>query len=313
MHCSANMGPDGDTALFFGLSGTGKTTLSADPSRRLIGDDEHGWGEDGIFNFEGGCYAKVIRLSPEKEPQIYQCTRRFGTLMENVAVDRYTRRVDLNDDSLTENTRAAYPISYIPNSVEDGRGGHPSNVVMLTCDAFGVMPPVAKLSPDEAMYHFMSGYTAKVGGTERGLSEPVATFSACFGAPFMARHPAVYARMLGERLAKHNSNCWLVNTGWSGGPYGVGKRMDITYTRAIVKAILSGELAKAPTRHDPVFNFEVPLKCPGVPDEVLNPRETWTNPQEYDRIAAELKRDFQKNFEQFDDEYSREIAKFGPQ
>ena len=297
MHCSANMGREGDVALFFGLSGTGKTTLSADPKRMLIGDDEHGWADDGIFNFEGGCYAKVIKLSAEKEPQIYSCTRRFGTLMENVAIDRLTRRVDLDDDSFTENTRAAYPIGYIPNAVENGRGGHPNHVIFLTCDAFGVMPPVAKLTPEQAMFHFVSGYTARVAGTEKGLTEPASTFSPCFGAPFLPRHPSVYAKMLGEKLAKHDTQCWLVNTGWSGGPFGVGARMDIHLTREIVDAALSGKLADGEYVEDPVFHIGIPKHCPGVPDEVLFPRNTWPDPEAYDVRAQKLANDFSAHFD----------------
>ncbi len=278
----------------------------------LIGDDEHGWGVDGIFNFEGGCYAKVIKLSAEKEPQIYSCTRRFGTLMENVAIDRISRRVDLDDDSFTENTRAAYPIGYIPNAVENGRGGHPSHVVLLTCDAFGVMPPVAKLTHEQAMFHFMSGYTARVAGTEKGLTEPASTFSACFGAPFLPRHPSVYAKMLGEKLAQHGSECWLVNTGWSGGPYGVGERMDINHTRAIIDEILAGRLSKVATRTDPNLNLEVPVTCEGVPDEVLDPRATWSDKKQFDLTAVKLKEDFQANMAKFDDDFAREIAAHGP-
>ena len=271
MHCSANVGNSGDSALFFGLSGTGKTTLSSDPHRQLLGDDEHGWSEDGIFNFEGGCYAKMIKLSAEAEPQIYSTSQRFGTVLENVVVDPLTRRMDFDDDSLTENTRGAYPLSFIENSVASGQAGHPTNIVMLTADAFGVLPPIARLSSAGAMYHFLSGYTAKLAGTERGVSEPQATFSTCFGAPFMVHHPTVYAKLLGERIAEHRSNVWLVNTGWSGGPYGVGDRMKIDYTRALLTAALSGRLSSVHFERDTVFNVEVPVSCPGVPPEALTP------------------------------------------
>jgi phosphoenolpyruvate carboxykinase (ATP) len=276
MHCSANMGKkEKDVAIFFGLSGTGKTTLSADPERRLIGDDEHGWSDHGIFNFEGGCYAKVIRLSRKDEPQIYSCTRRFGTVLENVMVDPDSRQVNLDDATLTENTRAAYHISAIRGSVRSGMGEHPRNILMLTCDAFGVMPPVAHLTPEQAMYHFLSGYTAKVAGTEKGMGdEPEATFSTCFGAPFMALPPSVYSKMLGEKVREHNVDCWLVNTGWTGGPYGTGKRMDISYTRSIVTAILTGALKDVPAVSDPYFGLNIPKSCPGVPDPVLSPRNT---------------------------------------
>lgn len=312
MHCSANVGQDGDTALFFGLSGTGKTTLSADPDRRLVGDDEHGWCDDGIFNFEGGCYAKVIRLSREAEPAIYECTRRFGTVLENVAIDRITRRLNLDDDSLTENTRAAFPISYIPNSIPDGLAGHPKNIIMLTCDAFGVMPPVARLSPEQALYHFLSGYTAKVAGTEKHIVEPEATFSACFGAPFMARRPSVYAELLNQRIRKHNVDCWLVNTGWIGGPYGVGYRIDIGHTRAILRAILSGELAKMPMKPDPVFHLNIPQTCPGVDDAILQPRNHWNDPASYDAHARRLVDAFRKNFAQFEGETAKQVEQYGP-
>ena len=268
MHCSANIGAQGDTAIFFGLSGTGKTTLSADPERRLIGDDEHGWSDNGVFNFEGGCYAKVIRLSREAEPEIYACTERFGTVLENVIIDEATRALDLDSEALTENTRAGYPLAFIPNAVPSGRGGHPRNIIMLTADAFGVMPPVARLSPEQAMYHFISGYTAKLAGTEKGLGkEPQATFSTCFGAPFMALHPSVYANLLREKIARHRVDCWLVNTGWSGGPYGVGARMKIQFTRSIIRAILDGTLSGVPARPDAVFGLAIPERCPGVPSE----------------------------------------------
>lgn len=300
MHCSANMGEKGDVALFFGLSGTGKTSLSADPERRLIGDDEHGWSEEGVFNFEGGCYAKVIRLNPQAEPEIYECTRRFGTILENVGIDLETRRLDLNDDSLTENTRAAYPITHLKNIVREGKGGHPRHIFMLTCDAFGVLPPIAKLTPEQATYHFLSGYTAKVAGTERGMgATPTATFSTCFGAPFMALPAAVYARLFREKIQRHRVTCWLVNTGWTGGPFGVGRRFDIAYSRALLRAALSGELEKIPMHPDPVFGLAVPATCPGVPEEILHPRNTWADKEAYDRTARELIHRFRENFQQY--------------
>ncbi|HZT87938.1 MAG TPA: phosphoenolpyruvate carboxykinase [Stellaceae bacterium] len=301
MHCSANVGPNGDSAIFFGLSGTGKTTLSADPARTLIGDDEHGWSPRGLFNFEGGCYAKVINLSPTAEPEIYATITRFGTVLENVVVDPRTRMPDVDDSSLTENTRACYPLDFIPNADERGLAPHPKNVIMLTCDAFGVMPPIAKLNPEQAMYHFLSGYTARVAGTEVGLgSEPQATFSTCFGAPFMPRHPSVYAKMLGERIARYGADCWLVNTGWSGGAYGVGKRMAIAHTRALLRAALDGHLAHAPMRRDPNFGFLVPESCAGLPTEVLDPRQTWSNKSAYDTTARDLTQRFEKNFGQYE-------------
>jgi phosphoenolpyruvate carboxykinase (ATP) len=300
MHCSANVGAGGDVALFFGLSGTGKTTLSADPARTLIGDDEHGWSANGIFNFEGGCYAKVIHLSAQAEPEIYDTTRRYGTILENVGIDMGTRRLDLNDGTLTENTRAAYPIAHIPHASRDGRAGHPSHILFLTADAFGVLPPLAKLTPEQAMYHFLSGYTAKVAGTERGIVEPKATFSACFGAPFMAQHPRVYAEMLGRKIAQHGVTCWLVNTGWTGGSYGAGSRMKIAHTRAMITAALAGKLDEVPFVPDPVFGVLVPLSCPGVPSEVLAPRGTWPDPAAYDAQASLLADLFRKNFQQFD-------------
>jgi phosphoenolpyruvate carboxykinase (ATP) len=311
MHCSANMGHDGDVAIFFGLSGTGKTTLSADPNRLLIGDDEHGWSDDGVFNLEGGCYAKVIRLNPEAEPEIYETTRRFGTVLENVMIDAQGR-IDLNDASLTENTRAAYPISHIPNATDSGMGGHPTNIIMLTADAFGVLPPVARLTPQQAMYHFLSGYTAKVAGTERGVTEPVATFSTCFGAPFMALSPIVYARLLGEKIQQHGSDVWLVNTGWTGGPYGEGERMKIAYTRAMITATLDSTLRDVPTRIDPVFGLAIPESCPNVPNEVLDPRSTWADPARYDAQATKLAGMFRENFQQFIAEVPQEIAEAGP-
>ena len=300
-------------ALFFGLSGTGKTTLSADPERGLIGDDEHGWSDDGIFNFEGGCYAKVIRLSAEAEPEIYACTQRFGTVLENVVVDPATRRLDLNDASLTENTRAAYPLQFISNAVVPSVGGHPQNIVMLTCDAFGVLPPIARLTPEQAMYHFLSGYTAKVAGTEKGLgNEPAATFSTCFGAPFMVLRPTVYAKLLGEKIARHKVDCWMVNTGWSGGPFGVGHRMKIAHTRAMIHAALSGKLARVPTLPDPVFRVLVPQSCDGVPSEVLRPRDTWLDPVAYDRAANDLAGRFEENFERFASIVDQPVREAGP-
>jgi phosphoenolpyruvate carboxykinase (ATP) len=312
MHCSANVGERGDVALFFGLSGTGKTTLSADPGRRLIGDDEHGWSDRGIFNFEGGCYAKVIRLSPEAEPQIFQTTRRFGTVLENVAIDTDTRRIDLDDDTLTENTRAAYPLTYIPNIVSSGMADHPANIIFLTADAFGVMPPIARLTPQQAMYHFLSGYTARVAGTEKGVVEPKATFSTCFGAPFMALHPTVYARLLGEKIAKHRVQCWLVNTGWTGGPYGVGHRMKIAYTRSMINAALNGELKGAGFETDQVFGVEVPTGCCGVPEEVLKPRNTWADTAAYDQQARKVAHMFAENFRQFEDVVTPDVRAAGP-
>lgn len=312
MHCSANVGKDGDVAVFFGLSGTGKTTLSADPLRGLIGDDEHGWSDDGIFNFEGGCYAKVINLSEEKEPEIYKTTKMFGTILENVHIDINTRRIDLDNDSLTENTRGSYPVTHIDNCIYPGIGGHPKNIVMLTCDAFGVLPPISKMTPEQAMYHFLSGYTAKVAGTERGIKEPQATFSTCFGAPFMALHPTVYAKLLGEKIAKHKSVCWLVNTGWSGGPYGVGKRMDITHTRALLNAALSGSLDDVPAVQDEIFGLHVPTSCPGVPTEVLQPINTWDNKDAFKEKAKDLAGRFEKNFKEFEDMVGPEVRKAGP-
>jgi phosphoenolpyruvate carboxykinase (ATP) len=312
MHCSANIGAAGDTALFFGLSGTGKTTLSAAPDRGLIGDDEHGWGETGVFNFEGGCYAKVIKLSAEAEPEIFSTTKRFGTVLENVVIDPDTRALLLDLDTHTENTRAAYPIDFISNAVIPGIGGHPKNVMFLTADAFGVLPPISKLTPEQAMYHFLSGYTAKLAGTERGVTEPQATFSTCFGAPFLPLHPTVYAKMLGEKLAKHGAQVWLVNTGWSGGPYGVGSRMKIAYTRAMVRAALNGDLDNVPTENDPIFGLPMPTACPGVPAEVLNPRNTWADKDAYDKKARELAALFVKNFKQFESQAKPEVIAAGP-
>ena len=299
MHCSANIGKDGDAALFFGLSGTGKTTLSADPKRGLIGDDEHGWSDEGIFNFEGGCYAKVINLSPENEPDIYRTTQMFGTVLENVVLDPATKKVKFDDQSITENTRASYPLYYIRNHVEGGRGGHPRNVVFLTADAFGVLPPIAKLSPEQARYYFLSGYTAKVAGTERGVLEPQPTFSACFGAAFLVWHPTKYSKMLGELLHKHDSDVWLINTGWSGGPYGVGKRMKLSHTRAMVRAALAGELKNVKTETDAIFGLSVPIEIEGVPSKVLNPRSTWADAAAYDAQARKLAGMFRENFDKF--------------
>ncbi len=312
MHCSANVGDAGDVAVFFGLSGTGKTTLSADPERQLIGDDEHGWSDDGVFNFEGGCYAKVIRLSPEAEPDIYRTTRMFGTVIENVVFNPDTRELDLDDATKTENTRAAYPLTSIPNIVPEGHAGHPRNIIMLTADAFGVLPPVSRLSSEQAMYHFLSGYTAKIAGTERGVTEPEATFSTCFGAPFMVLHPGVYADLLGQKMAEHQTTCWLVNTGWSGGPYGEGARMKIAHTRAMIRAILNGSLAQIETQPDPVFGVGVPVSCPGVPAEVLAPRNTWQDPTAYDRKAADLARLFNDNFKKYADGVSPEVRAVAP-
>ena len=307
MHCSANLGDKGDAAVFFGLSGTGKTTLSAEGTRALIGDDEHGWSESGVFNFEGGCYAKVIRLSAEAEPEIYATTGRFGTILENVVVDADDRVLDLDDGSLTENTRASYPLSFIPNVSETGVAGHPKNIVMLTADAFGVLPPISRLSPDQAMYHFLSGYTARVAGTEKGVDEPEATFSTCFGAPFMPRHPTVYAKMLGERIARHATACWLVNTGWTGGAFGVGSRMKIAYTRAMVRAALDGRLTEVATAPHPNFGVLVPEACPDVPAEVLNPRNTWADAKAYDVTARKLAGMFEENFRQFEGQVDEKV------
>ena len=312
MHCSANMGPEGDTALFFGLSGTGKTTLSADPNRTLIGDDEHGWTDRGVFNFEGGCYAKVIKLSQQAEPEIWDASHRFGALLENVVMDDETRTLDLESSKLTENTRSAYPIHYISNASPTGQGGHPKNVLMLTADAFGVMPPIARLNPEQAMYYFLSGYTAKLAGTERGVTEPEPNFSACFGSPFLPLPPMSYAQLLGDKIQKHGSDVWLVNTGWTGGPYGVGQRMSIQYTRAMITAVLDGSLAEVETRPDPVFGFAVPVSCPGVPDSVLSPRNTWENGEEYDRAALSLAARFRSNFEKFADQVTEEVRAAGP-
>ena len=312
MHCSANVGPKGDTAIFFGLSGTGKTTLSADPTRQLIGDDEHGWSDAGVFNFEGGCYAKVIRLNADGEPEIYAASRRFGTVLENVVLNETTRVPDFDDHSITENTRSSYPIDFIPNHLPSGVGGHPENVVFLTADAFGILPPIARLTPEQAMYHFLSGYTAKVAGTERGVTEPTATFSACFGAPFLPRHPGVYADMLGTKVNRHGATVWMVNTGWTGGPYGVGSRMKLGYTRAMVQATLSGQLASAEFVADPIFGFAVPTAVPGVPSEVLQPRATWADVDAYDAQAQSLAAMFRDNFSQYADRVSDDIRNAGP-
>ncbi len=312
MHCSANISPQGDSALFFGLSGTGKTTLSADQSRTLIGDDEHGWSNDGIFNLEGGCYAKLINLSEEGEPEIYGTTRRFGTVVENVVLDPETREIQFDDASITQNTRCAYPIHFIPNASEDGRGGHPKNIVLLTADAFGVMPPISRLTPEQTMYHFLSGYTAKVAGTEAGVEGAQATFSSCFGEPFMVLPPSVYAEMLGERIKKHGSRCWLVNTGWTGGAYGVGSRMKLKYTRAMLNAALDGRLDDVETFTDPIFGLHIPKEVPGVPSEVLDPKSTWDDPDAYDAQAQKLADMFAENFEKYADDVTPEILAAGP-
>jgi len=311
MHCSANIGRGGDTALFFGLSGTGKTTLSADPERRLIGDDEHGWSSEGVFNLEGGCYAKTIRLSRKGEPQIWDAIR-FGSVLENVVLDAQTRRPDYDDDHITENTRAAYPIDYIDNHEPTGRGGHPANVLFLTCDAFGVLPPLSKLTPEQAMYHFLSGYTAKVAGTEAGVTDPEATFSTCFAAPFLPLHPTRYAELLNDRLKRHGSQVWLVNTGWTGGPYGQGNRFPLAHTRALLRAVLSGALKDVDFRPDPVFGVLVPEQCPGVPPEVLQPRGTWRNPADYDGAARNLAQLFQANFKNYATQANENVRQAGP-
>ena len=312
MHCSANIGPHGDTAIFFGLSGTGKTTLSADPNRTLIGDDEHGWSDTAVFNFEGGCYAKMIRLSAESEPEIYATTKRFGTVLENVVMDPVTRELDLDDPTLAENSRGVYPIDFIANSSENNIGPVPKNVVMLTADAFGVLPPIAKLTPDQAMYHFLSGYTAKVAGTEIGVTEPEATFSTCFGAPFMPRHPSVYGNLLKKRIAEGSVDCWLVNTGWTGGKYGVGKRMPIKETRALLNAALDGSLKNVQFRKDLNFGFEVPVSVPGVDDSLLDPRNTWVDKADYDRTAATLVDRFVANFAEFAAHVDEGVRQSGP-
>lgn len=312
MHCSANIGPNGDTAVFFGLSGTGKTTLSADASRTLIGDDEHGWSDTAVFNFEGGCYAKMINLSAEAEPEIFATTKRFGTVLENVVMDPDTRELDLDDNSLAENSRGSYPIDFIPNASADNLGPVPRNVVMLTADAYGVLPPIAKLTPEQAMYHFLSGYTARVAGTEIGVTEPTATFSTCFGAPFMPRHPSVYGNLLKERIAKGGVDCWLVNTGWTGGKYGVGRRMPIKATRALLNAALDGSLNNAEFRTDPYFGFEVPVSVPGVDSAILDPRETWADKADYDATAAKLVDQFVENFAEFADHVDEGVRQAAP-
>jgi phosphoenolpyruvate carboxykinase (ATP) len=313
MHCSANVGPDGDAAIFFGLSGTGKTTLSADPKRHLIGDDEHGWSDNGVFNFEDGCYAKVIRLSPEAEPQIYACTRRFGTILENVTFDPVSRRLDLDDYTVTENTRAAYPLEYIENSLPEKRAGHPKNVIFLTCDASGVMPPISHLSPDQAIYHFISGYTSKIAGTEIGLGiEPEITFSTCFGGPFMVHQPYAYAELLKKKVLKHGANVWLVNTGWTGGSFGVGKRISIHHTRALLNAALNGKLNKVEYKKDPVFGFDVPTTCEGVPSGILDPASTWPSREEYFRKYDALAARFIENFKLMMAECPEHILEAGP-
>lgn len=313
MHCSANQGknPD-DLALFFGLSGTGKTTLSADPNRTLIGDDEHGWSHAGVFNFEGGCYAKVIHLSKEGEPQIYQATHRFGAILENVRCDPLTRNLDLDDDSLTENTRASYPIHHMPNAVAHGCGGHPNHIVMLTCDAFGVLPPISHLTTEQAMYYFLSGYTAKVAGTEAGITEPKAAFSPCFGAPFMALPPLRYTTMLGERIRRHRVDVWLVNTGWTRGPYGAGHRIELEYTRSMIASALNGRLDQVPKNIHPIFQLQIPAECHGVPSEILDPRNTWKNPEAYDQKARQLARMFNDNFQKLGNNAPEEIRQAGP-
>ena len=310
MHCSANVGRQGDSALFFGLSGTGKTTLSADPNRRLVGDDEHGWSDKGIFNFEGGCYAKCINLKHEKEPQIWNAIR-FGSVMENVVIKNGTREPDFDDGSLTENTRVAYPLDYIDGAVIPSLGGHPRVVVFLTADAFGVMPPIARLTKDGAMYHFMSGYTSKLAGTERGVTEPRETFSSCFGAPFMPLHAQRYAKMLGKKITDHGTRVYLINTGWTGGPYGVGRRMNLAHTRSMVTAAISGEIDKVSVNHHTTFNLDMPVSCPGVPDDVLDPRNTWSDKDRYDAAAKRLALLFVKNFEKFGN-VQKEIMAAGP-
>lgn len=313
MHCSANVGRAGDVALFFGLSGTGKTTLSADPLRRLVGDDEHGWSDEGVFNFEGGCYAKVIALSPTAEPQIYACTRRFGTILENVVYDPVTRLIDLNDDTLTENTRASYPLDFIENALPEKRAGHPKNIIFLTCDASGVMPPIARLTPDQALYHFISGYTSKIAGTEIGLGEePEITFSACFGGPFMVHHPAFYADILKRKVLRYGVNCWLINTGWVGGPYGIGKRISIQYTRKLLNAALDGKLEDVEYTLDPVFRFRVPKACPDIPASVLDPASSWPDRESYMRRYHSLASRFIDNFKKFEDQVPREVKQSGP-
>ncbi len=312
MHCSANIGQRGDVSLFFGLSGTGKTTLSSDPDRRLIGDDEHGWCDDGVFNFEGGCYAKTIRLNKDLEPIIWDATHRFGSVIENAVFDTASREVNFDSDAITENTRGGYPLEFVPSHVREGRGGHPENVFFLTADAFGVMPPIAKLDQAQAMYYFLSGYTSKLAGTETGLGEePQATFSTCFGAPFLPLHPHVYAELLGEKIQKHNASVWLVNTGWTGGPYGVGTRFHLPYTRAMIQAVLTGQLEGVPFRKDDYFGLHIPESCPGVPAEVLDPQKTWSDPEAYARQARALIGQFEKNFKQYSEKVTDEVLAVG--
>lgn len=314
MHCSANIGKQGDTALFFGLSGTGKTTLSADPARRLIGDDEHGWTDDGVFNIENGCYAKVIRLSPSAEPEIHAATQRYGCILENVVFDEVSRNIDLDDETLTENTRASYPLDFIGNAVPEKMGGHPKNIIFLTCDASGVMPPIAELSPEQAMYHFISGYTSKIAGTEVGLGlEPEITFSACFGAPFMAHQPSVYAELLRNKMQRYGVKAWLLNTGWVGGKFGVGKRISIRYTRRLLNAALDGELAQVTFSTDPVFGFRVPQTCPEIPESVLDPASSWPSRADYDKAYQQLAARFIENFKKFADDAAPEVLAAGPQ
>ena len=313
MHCSANVGKKGDTALFFGLSGTGKTTLSADPNRQLIGDDEHGWSDEGIFNFEGGCYAKVIGLSPTAEPEIFAATRRFGTLLENVIFDPVSRLIDLDDDIRTENTRASYPLEFIDNAIPEKMAGHPQNIILLTCDASGVMPPIARLTTEQALYHFISGYTSKVGGTEIGLGqEPEITFSACFGGPFMVHHPSYYARLLGDKIKRYGVNCWLLNTGWVGGPYGIGKRISIKYTRTLLNAALNGTLDDVEYTTDEIFGFRVPRSCPDIPDSVLDPASSWASKEAYLKRYRGLAGRFIDNFKKFEEGTPPEIIASGP-
>ena len=312
MHCSANIGPNGDTAVFFGLSGTGKTTLSADASRTLIGDDEHGWSDTAVFNFEGGCYAKMINLSPEAEPEIFATTKRFGTVLENVVIDPVTRELDFDDNSLAENSRGSYPIDFIPNASKDNLGPVPQNIIFLTADAYGVLPPIAQLTPEQAMYHFLSGYTARVAGTEIGVTEPTATFSTCFGAPFMPRHPSIYGNLLKERIAKGGVKCWLVNTGWTGGQYGVGSRMPIKATRALLNAALDGSLANAEYRTDPNFGFQVPVAVAGVDSAILDPRGTWADKDAYDATAKKLVTQFIENFAEFADHVDEGVRQAAP-